>query len=242
SSIDPLGLTGCDPCPPGRGIDDWDSGGGGGGAWWNLTFSAANSSINLNAYSDYLDQVAFGANYYNRPGYANPQAEAESNYLASVQTAFVTEKARHAADTTFGILDADSNCSSFFNDKAIVFSEGSQTSGADIFGGVDIRLGVAEEPTIGARTQQGMGAQGAIFLNPVGPFFRAFGTTGSRIFPLSVGPYTGSTIRAQVTILLHEFGHLINAIPRDAGSPEQSVLNTRSILKQCGSAIEGVKK
>jgi RHS repeat-associated protein len=100
SLVDPLGLM----CGGGE-WSDWsdanctdDGGGGGGGGgdaggyggytwdqtnalWWNATFSAANSSVNLNAWNNQQDMMTFGDNYFTRPGYANEGAEAMLRYL-----------------------------------------------------------------------------------------------------------------------------------------------------------------
>ena len=56
---------------------------------------------------------------------------------------------------------------------------------------------------------------------------------------LRVGPYTGNSLHAQVLVLLHEFGHLVDLLPADGGDQEaKSVQNTTEVLRFCRVEIE----
>jgi hypothetical protein len=50
------------------------------------------------------------------------------------------------------------------------------------------------------------------------------------------------TLQAQVTILLREFAHSINAIPSDKGAgANKSMDNTQTILDKCRDVIKNLK-
>lgn len=61
---------------------------------------------------------------------------------------------------------------------------------------------------------------------------------------LSIDVYPGNTLEAQIAILLHEFAHVVHAIPDDAGSvySELSVQNTTKVLRYCRSEVESAAK
>jgi hypothetical protein len=87
-----------------------------------------------------------------------------------------------------------------------------------------------------------LNAKGAFFVasavvwrqeNFVGPFH----PSGWR--NLRVGPYFGDTLAAQVTILLHEFGHLVGRLPDDSDELSgQSERNTAEVLRSCRIQID----
>jgi hypothetical protein len=55
----------------------------------------------------------------------------------------------------------------------------------------------------------------------------------------NVGPYTGDTMRAQVLVLLHEFGHVLDLLPIDENNVDgKSVQNTNEVLRFCRAEIE----
>jgi hypothetical protein len=57
--------------------------------------------------------------------------------------------------------------------------------------------------------------------------------------PMQVGPYVGGTFRAQVVVLLHEFGHVIDLLPEDHDDHEgRSRQNTLNVLRACRAEVE----
>ena len=107
------------------------------------------------------------------------------------------------------------------------------------------------EPFV-ARAQQEVGAGSTITLNSNGAFFiyrapvsiRLNG--GGPLIPqsrrqLHVGSYDGGSLNAQITTLLHEYGHIVGLLPVDrgeAGSALLSTQNTETVLDHCRRQIE----
>jgi hypothetical protein len=99
-----------------------------------------------------------------------------------------------------------------------------------------------------AHTIQYGGRESMVRLNINGPFFRRISPvldTGSRrwISPightrLGVAEFSGDTTEAQITILLHELGHVIGRLPLDTDSWDgQSSRNTVEVLRHCKPEI-----
>ena len=115
------------------------------------------------------------------------------------------------------------------------------------------RLKVFRNPYV-AKVYQGDGSFATITLNARGAFFSGLSRVmevrkeggpesyqGFRI--LYVGPYTGNTLQAQVAVLLHEFGHLLNLLPTDEGDKDgKSVHNTFEVLRYCHAEVESKLK
>jgi RHS repeat-associated protein len=152
---------------------------------------------------------------------------------------YVTPGAAAARQAVITLLSGKNPCSAFFNNAAGAFSEGSQPSAVAIFQAVDIR-GFSTGAGIAAETDQGTGWTSPIFVNSNGAFYNAVGIVNFQAKTLSVGPYTGGTLQAQMVTLLHEFAHDINAVPRDTDKPNdpQSAANTDTILNHCEKAIK----
>ena len=56
---------------------------------------------------------------------------------------------------------------------------------------------------------------------------------------ISVGPYSGGSFRAQVLVLLHEFGHVIDLLPEDRDDRDgKSRQNTLDVLRACRAEVE----
>src|SRR5262249_31405321 len=105
-----------------------------------------------------------------------------------------------------------------------------------------------------ARVMQGDGDHGTITLNPKGAFFsvaaRVLEVTreggpltvrGTRL--LHVGPYDGDSLPAQVTTLLHEFGHVLDLLPVDEHNVDgKSVQNTIEVLHYCRAEIGSMSR
>jgi hypothetical protein len=93
-----------------------------------------------------------------------------------------------------------------------------------------------------------------ITLNAGGAFFRPSATLirlpkeggpvqfeGARV--LMVGPYMGNTLQAQITALLHEFGHVTGLLPLDTNDVHgQSSANTREVLRHCRPEIDSAAR
>ena len=59
----------------------------------------------------------------------------------------------------------------------------------------------------------------------------------------NVGPYAGDTMHAQVLVLLHEFGHVVDLLPADGNNVDgKSVQNTNEVLRFCRAEIESKVK
>ena len=96
-----------------------------------------------------------------------------------------------------------------------------------------------------ARSTQYGGPNSTIVLNANGPFFNRTSVVvqldpggmlvrpeGTRL--LTISSYKGNTPEAQVTILLHELGHIIGRLPEDSDSWDgQSSRNTSDVLRHC---------
>lgn len=105
-----------------------------------------------------------------------------------------------------------------------------------------------------ARAQQSVGPGSIITVNAHGAFFEeARGVVAVRdeggpatyetARLLRVGNYRGGTEAARVLTLLHEFGHVIDLLPLDAGvpdGPEISMHNTDLVLAHCKAEVESV--
>jgi hypothetical protein len=97
----------------------------------------------------------------------------------------------------------------------------------------------------GARSMQSVGRGSTIWLNANGPFFnrtspvlqqdsraRLVWPSGNRM--LTISKYNGGTPEAQITILLHELGHIIGRLPEDGDSWDgRSSQNTSEVLRHC---------
>jgi hypothetical protein len=105
-----------------------------------------------------------------------------------------------------------------------------------------------------ASTLEGAGANSVITLNANGPFFVRSGVVmwqeragnfrhaiGSRV--LQVGSYSGNTVAAQITTLLHEFGHVVGRIPDDSDELSgQSGRNTEEVIRHCHVQIKAAAR
>lgn len=107
-----------------------------------------------------------------------------------------------------------------------------------------------------ARAQQAVGPGSTITINEHGAFFddaRGVVTMRDEGGPatyeparlLHVGTYRGGTEEARVLTMLHEFGHIIDLLPLDAGvpsGPEISMHNTDLVVAHCKTELEAVSR
>ena len=101
----------------------------------------------------------------------------------------------------------------------------------------------------GARSMEFAGRGSTIRLNANGPFFNRTARvmqpdsgamlewpSGNRM--LTISNYNGDTPEAQITILLHELGHIIGRLPEDDDSWDgQSSRNTSEVLRHCKTEV-----
>jgi hypothetical protein len=97
----------------------------------------------------------------------------------------------------------------------------------------------------GARSMEFAGRGATIRLNANGPFFNRTSPIKERdsganlVWPngnrmLMISNYSGGTPEAQITILLHELGHIIGRLPEDDDSWDgQSSRNTSEVQRHC---------
>jgi hypothetical protein len=97
---------------------------------------------------------------------------------------------------------------------------------------------------------QATGAYATITLNVEGAFFQPQApmlivskeggptrNSGTRF--INIGPYSGDSLNAQTLALLHEFGHVINLLPRDFENEDgKSMQNTAEVLRNCQAEID----
>jgi hypothetical protein len=121
--------------------------------------------------------------------------------------------------------------------------------GEDTAIGVRTYFGLYYREPYVARAQQNVGAGSVITLNAHGAFFagqapaRVYGGPGIQRVnrPLHVAMYSGGSVNAQVTALLHEFGHIVGLLPIDSGDANSAILssqNTEVVLAHCRKQIE----
>jgi hypothetical protein len=105
-----------------------------------------------------------------------------------------------------------------------------------------------------ARTTQNAGRNAIIQLNGNGPFFsrtsliKQLDPGGKFMLPsgnlaLTVSRYGGDTPEAQITILLHELGHVIGRLPEDDDSWDgRSFRNTSEVSRHCKTEIRAAAR
>jgi hypothetical protein len=105
-----------------------------------------------------------------------------------------------------------------------------------------------------ASTYENAGRHAIVRLNANGPFFVRMGrvltqeVVGSFFQPdgwrtFQVDSYPGDTLAAQMTILLHELGHVVGRIPEDPDEwSGQSARNTTEVLRFCRAEINATER
>jgi hypothetical protein len=151
------------------------------------------------------------------------------------------------------ILQQDNACAAFFKegdpDPADVFRslhyELEIEGPSYIYGTRDMARGQLFKHPWAARSIQNGGQNSTILLNANGPFFNRVSVVmqldprGMLVRPdglrlLSTSSYEGNTPEAQITVLLHELGHIIGRLPEDDDSwGGQSSRNTREVHRHC---------
>ena len=159
------------------------------------------------------------------------------------------------------ILESENKCSAWFRHsdpdvsatfRSLDFSVDEAGSDRVIREQNDRGAWIEHGPYI-ARTGQNTGPGTTVTINANGAFFRQKGEiykvkwfraaesqTGSWKH-LYIGPYDGASLPGQVTTVLHELAHVINAIPWDEGTSPigfiRSQQNTELVLHYCKSEV-----
>jgi len=104
-----------------------------------------------------------------------------------------------------------------------------------------------------ARTVQNNGYGAIITINANGAFFHRKSDIYKADWPgslpvrtstwriIHVGPYEGGTLRAQIIVLLHEFAHVVGAIPEDDPARfglGRTQANTELVLRHCKQDVD----
>jgi hypothetical protein len=115
------------------------------------------------------------------------------------------------------------------------------------------RVDIFKHPRVASSTQNA-GRNTTIRLNANGAFFKRASAVleqdrrGGPLQPagmheLLVASYAGNSARAQITVLLHEFGHIIGRLPEDGDSWDgQSARNTAEVLRHCRPEIHSAAR
>jgi len=168
-----------------------------------------------------------------------------------------------ARQQTLEILQSENTCSAWFEevepDIVGVFRslhyEVDANGEADIYSVRDQLGDLFFKHPWGAMSVEGGGKNSFIELNGNGPFFihksrvlpfehrLANFWRNDELLPVMIGPYEGATPEAQVTIMLHELGHIVERLPRDDNSWNgRSSENTREVLRHCKKEIRQISR
>lgn len=119
-----------------------------------------------------------------------------------------------------------------------------------VYGKRDNKRGQLFKHPWAARSIEKGGRDSTIQLNANGPFFNQISRimqldpAGLFMLPsgsltLTISGYNGDTPKAQITILLHELGHIIGRLPEDDDSWDgRSSRNTSEVLRHCKTEID----
>jgi len=168
----------------------------------------------------------------------------------------------HARDKVLKILEAENACTDWYrtknSDPAAVFR--TLTFSVDRNGEGFVRktpesegVELIRSPYVASVEQDG-GPYSTVVINANGAFFYPaanvledrfkggpLGFHGARA--IAVGPYNGGSSRAQVLVLLHEFGHVIDLLPEDRDDREgKSRQNTLDVLRACRAEVESKRR
>lgn len=164
----------------------------------------------------------------------------------------------HARDKVLKILEAENACTDWYrtknSDPAAVFR--TLTFSVDRNGEGFVRktpesegVELIRSPYVASVEQDG-GPYSTVVINANGAFFYPAANVVEDRFKggpldfhgaraIAVGPYNGGSSRAQVLVLLHEFGHVIDLLPEDRDDREgKSRQNTLDVLRACRAEVE----
>jgi hypothetical protein len=185
----------------------------------------------------------------------NPPKDPVQEYLASLGRP--GQKILRAREKALEILQTDNSCSAWFREKdpnpadifrTLNYAVDRQGAGL-ILESRDSGMTIFRYPYV-AEVFQGDGRYATITINANGAFFNPMvsvvevwkdgGPVANRTpRATGVGPYGGDTMHAQVLVLLHEFGHLVDLLPSDENDVDgKSVQNTNEVLRFCRAEVE----
>lgn len=190
-----------------------------------------------------------------QPG-CNPRTDPVQGYLESMGKP--GQKILRARERALEILQTENTCSAWFREK--------DPNPADTFRTLSYVVDrQGEEFILESKDPDGMtifrnpyvakvfqrdGRYATITINANGAFFspnasvRVLLKDGGPLTirtprPTDVGPYRGDTTLAQVLVLLHEFGHVLDILPTDENDVDgKSVHNTNEVLRFCRAEVE----
>ena len=163
-----------------------------------------------------------------------------------------------ARDKALEILQTENACTDWYRTKSsdpaavfrtLTFSVDRNGDGYVRKTPVDQTVEMIHNPYVASVEQDG-GANSTVTINANGAFFYPAANVledrykggpvdfhGSRA--IVVGPYVGGSFRAQVLVLLHEFGHVIDLLPEDHDDRDgKSRQNTLDVLRACRTEVE----
>jgi hypothetical protein len=170
------------------------------------------------------------------------------------------ETISRARDQVLKILEAKSSCAAWFReadaDPADTFRSVNFALEEDgpsyIFGKKEIgQAEIFKHPHV-ASSMESAGRNATIRLNVNGAFFKRAAAVLEQdrrdgplwpagLHALRVASYSGNSIRAQATTLLHELGHIVGRLPSDDDSWNgQSLRNTMEVLRHCDPQIRAI--
>jgi hypothetical protein len=187
---------------------------------------------------------------------SQPEREPVSEDIVAIELAELGshgETILRVRSRTLEILQGDNACSQWFREsnpevsdvfRSIHF-ELEENGVAAVYGEWNFERGMQYKHPWGARTTENAGRNAIVQLNANGPFFRHASAViqkgpGNMIprqagyVTLYIATYSGNSSEAQITILLHELGHVIGRIPADDDSWDgRSSRNTLEVLRHC---------
>jgi hypothetical protein len=224
------------------------------------THAATGTNGDADAPCDLRPVIALSVNPCKRAGLAQTGCDAPRDLAREDLAAMGKpgQKILRARERVLEILQTENACSTWFREKdanpGVTFRTLSfdvDSKGEDFVReskGPD-GMTIFRNPYV-ARVFQADGSYGTITINTKGAFFSSMAgvvevqweggpwtSRGAR--PLSVGPYGGNTLHAQILALLHEFGHIVDLLPTDEADQDgKSVQNTGEVLRFCRAGIE----
>jgi hypothetical protein len=168
------------------------------------------------------------------------------------------QKILRARERVLEILQTENACSTWFREKDSNPADAFRTLGFEVDRKGEVfvleskdpdNMNIFRNPYV-AKVFQGDGRYATITINTNGAFFYPMAGVvelwkeggpmshrGPRL--TNVGPYAGDTRHAQVLVLLHEFGHVLDLLPADENNVDgKSVQNTNEVLRFCRAEIE----
>lgn len=204
--------------------------------WVGVFFGGGFSGIwGQNDLNDWETRQTFGNQYYDLPNgtiQGHEAAEAAFGQQLSIQASIDA-----ATNLALSVLSGNNPCSSFFNDAAATFTEGSNPSASSIFNAVNIvpNYNSTFDGNM-AYTGEGAGVFSTIQVQANSPWSISQSPGGKCCYVQ--GPFLSTSLQGHTINLFHEFGHDINALPPDPGNNELSHANTQTVSTNCASTVK----